>query len=220
MARIAPDDLPTPAAVRRFLAANPSFLDSFRPEGGNVIDFSAAAMHSLRNRVAEQAADKDLLLDTLRGARDIQARVQQAVLAILDVDDFAHLIHVVTSDWVDILAIDAVALALESGDQQVRWRETGVKLLGADPFKAIQPDLGGCSVRTVLEGDALFGSAAPLIRSEMLVSLSPPAPMPRGLLLLGAREPIPYQAGPGAVAVLFLASVLERCIARWLSQAP
>src|SRR3712207_7012331 len=46
-----------------------------------------------------------------------------------DAEDLDHLIHVVTQDWVDILGVDAVALALVAGDDAIRASAHGMQLM-------------------------------------------------------------------------------------------
>jgi hypothetical protein len=90
-----------------------------------VIDFEAAGMATMRARVAALGEANAGLLAYTRGHCGAVAQVHAAVLAALEADSRAHLVHIVTQDWVDILGVDAVALSFageEAGEE------------GGDPF--------------------------------------------------------------------------------------
>ena len=75
-------------------------------------------------------------------------------------------------------------------------------------------------LRAVERGHPLFGPACELIRAEALVPLRPNggarAVLPNGLLALGQRGGQGFETRQGSELLLFLGSVLTRCIDRWL----
>jgi hypothetical protein len=78
----------------------------------------------------------------------------------------------------------------------------------------------GVVLRAVERGHPLFGPACDLIRAEALVPLRPlgstASPLPNGLLALGQRGGQGFETRQGSELLLFLGSVLTRCIDRWL----
>lgn len=106
----------------------------------DVIDFQKEAIGRLRARVAELDGANDSLLAVTRGHRGAAAMVHRAVLAALDADGLDHLVHVIIADWVDILGLDVIVLALESGRQHIRMGTGGIRFLA--------PQIWTCCSRT------------------------------------------------------------------------
>jgi uncharacterized protein len=210
-----PEPLPTADQVRRYLAAHPEFAASVRDEGPNVIDFGGAALGQLKARVAALDASQRDVLDAARGTRSLTERVHVAALAALDAPTLAVLIHVVTADWVDQLGMDCIVLAQEAGTDIVRFTVGGAQLAEVQTL----PD-AAVTLQTVAQGDALFGPAADLIGWQAFVRLSPPAPLPHGVLALGARSAAGLERAQTSAALAFLGAVLERCLARFWLAAP
>ena len=130
--------------------------------------------------------------------------------------DFDHLVHVVTQDWVDILGLDAVALALSTETEAVRASPEGLQLI--DPG-LLKPLIAGPPVmlRAVPRGAVVFGAAAALVRSEALVRLVPHDEVPAGVLALGSRVPHNFEGLHGSELLGFLGSTVTRMIARWFT---
>lgn len=186
---------------------------------GNVLDFQTEALGRLRTRVAALGEANRQLIDYARGHSGATAQIHAAVLAALDCESFEHLAHVITQDWVDMLGLDAVGLALVGADQAVRLSGTGIQLLAPDGLAKAFP--GHMVVlRAVDSGSDVFGPAAPLIRSEALIHLRLAAPLPQGLLALGSRDAHSFEGVNGAELLSFLGGVVERCLTRWLARRP
>lgn len=185
-----------------------------------IIDFHAQALGRLRARVAALDEANADLLAYARGHTGAVAQIHAAALAALDADGLDHLIHVVTQDWVDILAVDAVGLALATSGQAIRASAQGLQFL--DPASLGDWFERGpvVTLRGVERGSAVFGPAAELIRSEALVRLTPKAPLPAGVLALGARRAHNFEGNNGGELLAFLGSVVSRMIARWLLSRP
>ena len=111
--------------VRAYLAANPGFLvensDLLRAltppkyqTGGNVVDFQNFMVSHLQADLNRADSVRDSLIAASRSNLVSQHQVHTAALAAMDSLDFEHFVHTVTGDWVDMLGLDAVVLALET----------------------------------------------------------------------------------------------------------
>jgi uncharacterized protein len=180
-----------------------------------VVDFQVEALARLRAKVADLDDVNSTLLATVRGTRGALAQVHRAVLAALDAEGLDHFIHIVTADWVDILGLDAVVLALDSGPQHVRASRTGIQFLGATDLQ----DLFSPNQFVVIgAGSPLFGEAQPLIAAHALIKLSAQDQLVTGVLALGTRDVVQFDAGFDTELFRFLGAIVERCINRWLTQ--
>lgn len=185
-----------------------------------VIDFQSNAVARLRARVAALDEANADLLAYARGHTGAVAQIHAAALAAIDAEGLDHLIHVVTQDWVDILSVDAVALALVTKDQAIRAGSQGMQLLSAAALTSVFAGGPDVTLRAVDRGADVFGPAADLIRSEALIRLHLPKPLPVGMLALGARAAHNFEGGHGGELLAFLGSVVSRMIARWLLTPP
>lgn len=194
--------------------------DIQQPPTGRVIDFQLEAISRLKAQVTALGSSNAELLAQSRGVADADQRLFAAVLAAMDADGLEHLIHIVTADWVDMLGMDAVVLALESGGQRFNLTASGIQLLAADGLVALLPHGQPLRIESVDRGVPLFGPLAPLVRRQALVRFGGSGARPAGLLALGTRQPEALSLHGGSVGLLFLAQVVERCIDRWLSLTP
>jgi uncharacterized protein len=181
-----------------------------------VIDFQTAALNVLRERVAALDSDRQSILDQARGHRGAEAQVHEAVLAALDAQGLEHFIHVITADWVDMLGMDAIVMALRTGQQGMRLSSTGVQFLKANDLRLLMPGSQPLMLQSVAQGADIFGPAAPLVRSQALVRLAGTAPMPSGVLALGTRTDHGFDGTTHSAPLQFLGAVAERCLRRWL----
>jgi uncharacterized protein YigA (DUF484 family) len=62
----------------------------------------------------------------------------------------------------------------------------------------------------------IFGPAAPLVRSQLLLRLELMPEVPLGMLALGSRDPLLFQELQGTELVNFLARAVERSLRFWL----
>lgn len=181
-----------------------------------VVDFQTQAIARLRDRVQALDTDREAILAQARDHRGAEAQVQAAVLAALDAENMEHLIHTITADWVDILGIDAVVLALRSGKQGMRMTATGIQFLKSNDLKLIMPGRQPLLLQSVTNGAELFGPAASLVKSQALIRLRGEAPFPEGVLALGSRSEHSFEGMTHSGPLIFLGAVVERCLKRWL----
>jgi len=205
-----------------FLAEHPELLQILTPprreRGDGVLDMQHFMLHRLQAELARFKNQQRTLVATSRANLAAQARVHQAVLALLSAPSFEHLIQIVTTDLGVLLDADVVMLAVESSScgrislpvRGIQLLERGMvaELFGADRSVLLEPDA---------EGDPkLFGSGAGLVRSAALLRLSVSPCAPPGLLAIGARKAGKFHAGQGTELLGFLARSLEVVIAGWL----
>ncbi len=185
-----------------------------------VIPFQDHALAQLRARLgAAEEANQDLIAFA-RGHSGAVASIHEAVLSAIEAEGLDHLIHIVTQEWPQTLGLDAVALALFAGDVGLRADASGLQFVDPRVIARSIAGFEGVVLRAVGRGHPLFGPACELIRAEALVPLRPQGgsggPLPNGLLALGQRGGQGFETRQGSELLLFLGSVLTRCIDRWL----
>lgn len=218
---------PTPEQVLRFLELNPRFLAENadlmdrlaapkRDLGQGVHDLQEVMIGKLRRRIEETEEVARILIDTSRDNQSTQVRIHECVLALLDAASFEQLIQIATVDLAVLLDVDAVTLCIESEES------------GALPLRALQllPEGAvaahiGAGRSVVLDSNvsadpAVFGAAAPLIRSQALVRLRISDSTPDAMLAFGSRDEERFHTGQATELLQFLGQVLEKLIRVWL----
>src|SRR5262249_36300604 len=147
-----------------------------------------------------------------------QGRVHKAVLAILVASSFEQLFQTVTTDLAVLLDVDVVTIGVEStATPSARLSLQGIRLLKAGAVDALLGAERGVLLRADAPGaPMLCGSAAGLVRSQVLLRLSFGRGAPAGLLCIGARKPGRFHPGTGTELLAFLARALGITIAQWL----
>jgi len=205
-----------------FLAEHPELLQILTPpsreRGNGVVDMQHFMLQRLQAELARLKNQQRALVSTSRANLASQARVHQAVLALLAAPSFEHLIQIVTTDLAVLLDADVVMLAVESSSCgrvalpvhgiQLLERGAVAELFGADRSVLLEPEAHG--------DPKLFGSGAGLVRSAALLRLSVSPCAPPGLLAIGARKTGKFHPGQGTELLGFLARSLEVVIAGWL----
>jgi len=187
---------------------------------GRVISFEEGAVARLRDRLGEAETARADLLAFARGHSGAVASIHHAVLSVIEAESLDELIAVVTGDWPEILGLDAVVLALVVGEQAFRADRFGVQLIARPIVNRAMQSLGAVEMRNVERGHSLFGDAAYSVRSEALVRLDSPAPLPYGLLALGQQGAQSLETPHGADLLLFLGQSLAAMIRRWAMTEP
>jgi len=220
----------TAGEVAAFLEQHPEFfaehsdlLDSLRapsPDNGEgVVHLQHFLVERLRQQLAEARHAHDNLVAIGRANLTIQARVNRAVLALLSARSFEQLIELVATDLAVILDLDAVALGVEQGvDELPPVRLDG--LVQLEPGTVDELIGRGRTVTLVDRTDgqtALFGAAASLISSQALIRLQISRKTPPALLALGSRRTKQFHEGQRTELLTFLARALERSIRAWLN---
>jgi len=187
---------------------------------GRVISFEERAVARLRDRLGEAETARADLVAFARGHSGAVAAIHRAIVAALEADSLDDLLCIVTGDWPGILGLDWVVLALVVGDQAFRADDRGIEVMARPIVNRAMQSLGAVELRNVERGHSLFGSAADVVRSEALIRIDSPAPLPYGLLVLGQRGAQSFETPHGADLLLFLGQSLSAMIRRWAMTEP
>ena len=183
---------------------------------GKLIPFEERAVATLRDRLgAVESANEDLIAFA-RGHSGATASIHSAVLALMGADSVDALFNVVTKAWPKILGLDHIALALVADGLGFRVHQGAIELVERKLVDRAIDQVDSIIMRTTLRGHALFGREAAAIRSEALIPLPAPTPLPYGLLLLGQRTEASLDARHGAQLLGFLGDSLGAMLRRWL----
>jgi uncharacterized protein len=215
--------------VVAYLRRHPNFLDRHpealrllrapsRELGQEIDDFQHFMIERLRRDIARVTLEHRALIAASRGNLATQGRVHKAVLAILAASSFEQLLQTVTTDLAVLLDVDVVTIGVESTNvPSARLSLQGVRLLKAGAVDALLGPERGVLLRADAPGEPmLFGSAAGLVRSQVLLRLSFGRGAPAGLLCVGARKPGRFHPGLGTELLTFLSRALGITIAQWL----
>ncbi|WP_138380973.1 DUF484 family protein [Luteithermobacter gelatinilyticus] len=201
------------------LLAQMNWLDNPGETGENVVDFRGAILKRLQQEVQELRQFHGSLITASRNNMSTQLQIHDAVLALLDAEDLAHLSHILTRDWPQILSVDVISLCFE---------DDGSSPLPSLPeLRRLRPgrvnELLGQEDATLLRDNIqpeedVFGPATGLIRAEALIRLTPTAHTPPGLLAFGSRDADMFTPGQGTELLRFLEAVFRKCLIRWMTQ--
>lgn len=187
---------------------------------GRVISFEEGAVARLRDRLGKAETARADLLAFARGHSGAVASIHQAVLRALEAASLDELLGIVTGEWPDILGLDSVVLALVVGEQAFRADRNGVQLIARPIVNRAMQSRGAVELRNVERGHPLFGDAAGDVRSEALVRIDSPSPLPYGLLVLGQHGAQSPETPHGADLLLFLGASLAAMIRTWAMTEP
>ncbi|GAB4360370.1 MAG: DUF484 family protein [Kiloniellaceae bacterium] len=205
-----------------FLAERPELLDVLtppaRPRGDGVVDLQQVMVERLRHKLNDVTQLRDDLVATGRSNLAIQARVHEAILALLRARSFEEFVETITTDLAVILDLDVVTIGVEQAADGAAWKPVaGVYCLKAGTIDALLGRAGSMLLREDVAGDpAIFDAAAGLVRSDALIRLGIGKNAPPALLALGSRQTGAFHAGQGTELLSFLSQVLEETFRAWL----
>jgi hypothetical protein len=205
-----------------FLAERPDLLDVLtppaRPRGNGVVDLQQVMVERLRHKLSDVTQLRDDLVATGRSNLAIQARVHEAILALLRARSFEEFVETITTDLAVILDLDVVTIGVEQAAEGAAWKPiSGVYCLKAGSIDRLLGRNGNMLLREDIAGDpAIFDGAAGLVRSDALIRLSIGKSAPPALLALGSRQSGAFHAGQGTELLSFLSHVLEVSFRAWL----
>lgn len=186
----------------------------------SVVDLQPFLMARLRREMDAIKSSAEDLIHTSRENMSTQGRTHEAILAMLDAEDFATLSDILSERVPLMLELDACVLCLETGPQELP--DEAAPYITPLPQGMVDLILGKNKPillrEKVEDGVNLYGPAAGLVCSDALVRLTPGYgsgdPLPQALLALGARKEGTFYPGQGMELLTFFASVLERVIYR------
>jgi uncharacterized protein len=205
----------------KFLQKNPDAVDYLLPpkdtaNGRHVVDFQHYMVEKLK-------ADKRMVLDTTRDIIEVSrenmnnlARIHEAVLKILEAENFDHLIQIITVDVAAALDCDAVSLVMEDlsvfPTSELRaMREVAKGTLARwmnGNYSRVQSNINGAP--------EIFGEAAGLVKSQALIKINQTMGIPPTILAFGSRDPEMFIDGQGTDLISFLCHVVERALKLWM----
>lgn len=189
-----------------FLAEHPELYRSLVPparvHGAPLADHMAAMLAAERAHAHAMAEQTDLVLSVGRATAGLSARVQEAVLALMQAQSLTDCI---ADELPALLAVDAVSLCIEADRPGLRRLPVGsvARLLG--------------TARVVFERNPdhaalVHGEAMLLARHEALVLV--PGAGPACLLALAARDAATLDPVQGTAALAFLGRAMAASLAR------
>lgn len=221
----------TASMVRRFLADNPEFLAQhpdimaaqvgvFRKERSDgTIDFQQRLMQRLRSQTEQLMAQRRDMLALSFQNEQTQARIHAAALHLMDAPTLSRLLTAISCDLAVILDVDLVALLIEASARHPLPVAEQIHIVPSGTLDLVLNEGTPVQARSHTPGDpVVFGERAGIIRSQMLMGLSIGTP-PRlqGLIAFGSKDPDAFAPDLATDAVEFLASVVQRCLARFLA---
>jgi uncharacterized protein YigA (DUF484 family) len=157
------------------------------------------------------------LVENSRHNMNNQARINRAILLLLEAQNFEDFIRTITLDFASLLDVDIVSLIVETDGEVIPHVDlAGVRLVSPGTVDLL---LHGGNV--ALEGatrglDQIYGGGATLVKSQALLRLHIGVDTPPALLAFGSRDANLFYPGQGTEMIGFLGHVVERCFRSWL----
>ncbi len=216
--------------IAEYLAENPDFfkhrhelLDSLempvRHHGSGVADMQQYIVERLRAESDRLRGATSELINISKSNLETQQRIHRAVLALLNARGFETFVEALQDLVPQLLDLDCISICFEEhtdspvprcGGRVRRLTHGAVdQVLGEDHDVWLVPEHAG--------DEAIFGPKADIVNSAALVRLAPFYDDPVGLVAFGVAEPGYFSPAQGADLILFLSSVIEFGVRRWLS---
>jgi uncharacterized protein YigA (DUF484 family) len=215
--------------VVAYLKAHPDFFDKHpelaselaltpRVQGPGVIDMQQAILKRLRSEIDRLKSERSEIIANSRQNQMVQNRIQAAVISIIQAGTFEKMIHVVTHELPELLDVDFITLAIETGaDQPRKLPVRGVYALAPGAIDAAIGADKHARLRSHIKGDdAFFGEVARFVQSDVLMRLRVSSGSPDGVMCFGSRNPEAFGPDMATELLFFLAKVLENTIRAWL----
>ena len=219
-------------AVRNYIMENPEVvLDDAEVSaclvdlageryGKNVVSLQTAVMARMRERLRAVEIEREEMLDAAEENLLSMNQVHDAILHMLEAPTFHDFIHIVGSQFGELLVVDSVRLCVETAPS----RDGGTADVGTlcpiapgsvDSFFHGAP--WGVSLRPV-EAPTKALHTDGEIESEALVRLDfGPGSQP-GILLFGARDADRFHDEQGGELLVFLGGAVSRVMRHWLDE--
>lgn len=187
-------------------------------DGKRVVDFQQFMVQKLQQDRQRADARQQALVESARNNMTVQARMQAAVLRLLEARSLAELIEMLTSELTLMLDVDVISVVMEAAtDEEVLGLQAGVRIVAPGSVDRMLGDRETL-LQAQCRGDvALYGPAAKLVQSQALLRMHISRETPEGLLAFASRTPGAYAEGQGTELVAFLTDVVERLIRRFLA---
>ncbi len=198
--------------------------------GRNVVDLRGVLVDRLEERLDRlEGLHREVLAAAYENVAGTN-QVHRACLAVLEAQDFAAFLDVMTRELTSILAVDVVRLGLEAPaakpgaglGPEGPMRDTVLALPdnGVETYITQGRGLGARRVtlrRLISASPDLYGEHAPHIKSEAVLKVDLGSGKRRGLLAFGAVEPDRFHSDQGTDLLTFFVGVFEQALRRWLA---
>ncbi len=222
-----------PETVKAFIRAHPeivaddpdllgAIIPASYSDDGVIYDMQRFAIDRLKSQGEEVVRQRDRAMNALRVNATVSARMQNAILAILEARSFEQMISTVTERLGPIVGVDRVVLCMEESHAGMVDDFTAAEKLGV----RVVPECGvdatlDQGVMSLLRADThgpamLFGPNGREVRSFALIRLAISPIAPPGILALGCHAPDAFDPSQGTDLLDFLARVIERQVRTWL----
>lgn len=204
-----------------FFRKNPEILDEMKPPvertGKGIADFQSYMIERLKSDKQQVLETTQEIVETSRANMTNQSRIQKTVIRLLEAQNLDEFLHALTIDTANILSVDICALIVESNGKDIpHVHFSGVRVVPPDTIHKWMEEKK-CLLQDHISGiEAIYGGAAGLVQSQLIIRLDISSDTPPALIAFGSRDPELFQDGMGTEHVRFLASVIERCLARFL----
>lgn len=212
------------ALMRALLAADRSAA------GRNVVDLRGVLVDRLEERLDRlEDTHREVLAAAYENVAGMN-QIHRAALALLDAQDFAGFLRVLTHDVAMILGVEIIRLGLEAPAAEpgqplgppgpLRHVIVALPTGGVEAYVTQGRGLGGrrVTLRRLEPAPAtLYGAEADAIRSEAVIRIDLGAGNLGGILGLGAIDANRFHPDQGVDLLTFLGGVFERGLRRWLA---
>ncbi len=205
----------------KFLQKNPDAIDYLLPpkdteNGRRVVDFQHYMVEKLK-------ADKRMVLDTTRDIIEVSrenmnhlARIHEAVLKILEAENFDQFLQIISVDVPAALDCDAVSLVMED---TTPYPQSDLRALREVAKGTMSRIMNGnySRVQSNINGaPEIFGEEAGLVKSQALININQTMGLGPTVLAFGSRDPEMFIDGQGTDLISFLCNVVERMLKLWM----
>ena len=198
--------------------------------GENVIDARSVALKTLMTRLERFREAKEQIVEVSRRNHSSAMQTHDAVLALLDADDFGAYCRAVADRATELLGVWRIKLVLEDGGtaglNSERLRDGNARgLISRVPrgyiaeYAGAQDDGTGCGIvlREVKAGEkAVYGDAANVVRSEALIRIFGGRLRQQSMMAFGSRKPDQFHVEMGTDLIKFFSEAFSRMTLRWL----
>jgi uncharacterized protein YigA (DUF484 family) len=189
---------------------------------GAAYDMQRFAIDRLKAQTDELIRQRDRAMNSLRVNAAVTARMQSAVLSILEARNFEEMIRCITSRLAGTLEVDRIQMCVEEThegmiDNLTEAEKLGVRIVPECGVDAMLGEGGNAILESDTRGPAmLFGPSGRDVKSYALVRLAFSPIAPPGLLAIGSHDPHTFAPKQGTDSLEFLARVIERQVRAWL----
>ncbi len=188
-------------------------------QGKGVVDFQSFMVKKLKNDKEEIISTAKDIVETSRANMQNQARIQEAVLRIIETENFDDFTQTITMDLTSILHVDITSLVIETNSHKIpHINNSGVKLV---PNGTINRWLGKSHhlLEENIKGiEEIYGGGATLVASQALFRIDTNDNNPPSLLAFGSRNPHCFKQGMATDQINFLTRVIEKTLSRIINE--